>query len=187
MCHGAELGGEEYDRGVVSPLRLRRLSRAGIVYPLATVNAARTARVGVPIACALLTIESGGGRNEFGHDSDRLGPCPGYGWGTVTEARYQAFKKLRDKEHRSNGVGPAQLTSPSLQDEADAAGGCWIPQHNIAVGLHYLHDLIAEHGLRPGIVAYNGSGPAADRYADHLLELAYRFRAAGCGVLVGIG
>ena len=169
-----------------SPLLLRRLKANGILSPYWTWRQARVARLGLPVACALLTDESSGGRNEFGHDSDSLGPCPGYGWGEVTEARYLAFRRLRDLEHRSNGVGPMQLTSPSLQDQADALGGCWVVRYNLAVGFHYAHDLMAEHGPRGGLVAYNGSGPAAERYADRVLELAARFKRAGCGTVVGI-
>lgn len=171
---------------MVHPLLLLRLRRHGIVYPLQTLRARTTAKLGLPLACAMLVMETGGGHNEFGHDSDAGGPCPGYGWGTVTKAKYETFKALRVKEGRSNGVGPAQLTSPSLQDEADRAGGCWIPQHNMAVGFHYLHDLIKEHGLEAGCVAYNGSGPAAERYGAELLALAERFKAEKCGSVVGV-
>jgi hypothetical protein len=172
--------------GLVSPALLLRLKRHGIIYPLQTVRAQRAAKLGLPLACALLVMETGGGHNEFGHDMFGSQPAPGYGWGTVTKTKYLAFRYLRDIEHRSNGVGPGQLTSISLQDEADRIGGCWVPQHNMAVGFHYLHDLILEHGLHGGCVAYNGSGPAAQRYADHLLALAEHFKAAHCGSLIGI-
>lgn len=165
----------------------RRLAAAGFVYPSATLAARQAAKVGLPLALAVLMQETGGGRNVFGHDADHLGPCPGYGWGEVTKAKYLAFRHLRDTQHRSNGVGPMQLTSPSLQDEADKVGGCWIPQHNIAVGLHYLHDLIKRHhGLEAGVTAYNGSGPAAEAYAAHVLALAEHYKAEGLGTVVGL-
>ncbi len=165
---------------------LAKLKQQGFVAPQqAILNARTAAKLGLPVAAAMLMMETGGGRNEFGSDVDRLGPCPGYGWGTVTKAKYEAFLTLRKKEGRSNGVGPAQLTSPSLQDEADKAGGCWIPQHNMAVGFHYLHDLIVEHGLQAGCAAYNGSGPAADAYGRHLVALAEHYKAIGLGTVVG--
>jgi hypothetical protein len=165
----------------VYPLLIRRLHRNGIVYPLATVRAARAAKVGLPLACAILMQETGGGHNEFGHD-----PTIAVGWGEVTEGRYRAYLKLRTQSGLVQGVGSCQLTSASLQDEADRAGGCWIPQHNIAVGLHYLHDLIVEHhDVTAGVAAYNGSGPAAARYAARVLTLAHHFKAARCGTLIG--
>jgi NlpC/P60 family len=171
---------------VVNPALLVRMKLKGIVYPLATVQAAQVSKLGLPLACAMLWLESGGGHNEFGHDSDSEGPCPGCGWGEVTEAKYLKFRELRDAQHRSNGVGPAQLTSVSLQNEADAAGGCWVPKHNMAVGFHYLHDLIQEFGLEQGCVHYNGSGPLADAYGQRLLATAEAFKKAKCGNLVGI-
>lgn len=170
----------------VSPIMVARLRRHGIVYPAATIRAKNAARLGLPLACALLVMETGGGRNEFGHDMFGSQPAPGYGWGTVTKTKYLAFRRLRDEERRSNGVGPGQLTSISLQDEADRIGGCWVPQYNMAVGFHYLHDLILEHGLHGGCVAYNGSGAAAERYAERLLALAEQFKAARCGSTIGV-
>lgn len=134
----------------------------------------------------MLLCETGGGRNEFGHDADRRGPCPGYGWGTVTKRKYLAFRHLRDLERRSNGVGGCQLTSPGLQDAADKLGGCWKPRCNYAIGFHYLADHVRQHGLHAGVASYNGSGPAAERYADRVIALAEHLKAQGCGTLVGV-
>lgn len=158
----------------------------GIVYPRETVLAARAAKLGLPLAEAMLMSETGGGHNEFGHDMYGKTPAPGYGWGPVTKDKYLAFRRERDKTGHTNGVGCAQLTSVSLQDEADKVGGCWVPQHNMAVGFHYLHDLILEHGVLGGCIAYNGSGPAAVAYGHRLVETANRFKAARCGSVVGI-
>jgi hypothetical protein len=63
------------------------------------------------------------------------------------------------------GVGPAQLTWYSLQDEADRRGGCWVPEHNIAVAFSHLAQLIRAHGVTDGLARYNGSGPAAVAYS----------------------
>lgn len=169
-----------------NPLLLLRLRRNGIVEPFWAWRQARIARLGLPLACAMLMAETGGGRNVFGHDADKRGRCPGYGWGNVTKANYLAFRHLRDLEGRSNGVGGCQLTSPGLQNNADKLGGCWLPRCNYAIGFHYLVDHIREHGLEGGVAAYNGSGPAATAYAHRVLSLAEHFKAAKCGSLVGI-
>ena len=166
---------------------LIRLKQQGFAAPQqAILNARTAAKLGLPVAAAMLMMETGGGTNEFGHDTDAYGPCPGYGWGTVTKAKYEAFRKLVAVAGRSNGVGPAQLTSVGLLDEADQAGGAWVPQHNMAVGFHYLHDLIIEHGLEPGCAAYNGSGTAAQAYGRHLVALADHYQSIGLGTVVGV-
>lgn len=171
---------------IPSPAMLLRLRRNGIVEPLWAFRQAHIARLGLPLACAMLMQETGGGRNVFGHDRDRRGPCPGYGWGDVTKANYLAFRRLRDLEHRSNGVGGCQLTSPGLQDQADGLGGCWLPRCNYAVGFHYLADGIRRLGLERGVASYNGSGVAAEAYSRRVLELARHFKAVGCGNVVGV-
>lgn len=160
---------------------LVRMRRAGIVYPLVTWQAARGARLGLPLACALLMQETGGGRNEFGHD-----PTIAVGWGTVTRARYLAYRHLRDETGECQGVGPCQLTARGYQDEADRLGGCDVPRYNMAVGFHALHDLIVKYGLHAGVRAYNGSGPAAEHYANSVVSLAEHFKARGCGSVVGV-
>ena len=166
------------------------LARNGFQNPAAILAARTAAKLGLPLACAMLSQESGGGRNEWGHDPTNFiggfDAVTGKHWGaTVTEQAYKAYKEQRGL-HGNQGVGPCQLTSASLQNEADAAGGCWIPQHNMAVGFHYLHDLIQEHGLLAGCVAYNGSGPAANAYGAHLVALANHYKSVGLGTAVVI-
>ena len=56
-----------------------------------------------------------------------------------------------------NGVGPMQLTWYTLQDQADALGGCWKVGPNIRVGCEYLSGLIKAKGKKAGIQAYNGA------------------------------
>jgi soluble lytic murein transglycosylase-like protein len=65
-----------------------------------------------------------------------------------------------------------------LQNEADAAGGCWQPEHNLAVGAHFLAGLIVTHGgnLLAAMTAYNGSGPSADRYGAQAVALIDHYR-----------
>ena len=165
---------------------LAHLEREGFQHGSDILRARTIAKLGLPVACAMLMLETGGGFNVFGHDVDRLGTGPGWGWGAVTSAKYAAFRKLRVESGRSNGVGPCQLTSPGLQDEADEAGGCWVPAHNLAVGFRFLHDLIVEHGLLDGCAAYNGSGPAAQAYGRRLVALADHYKAIGLGTVVGV-
>jgi hypothetical protein len=166
------------------------LAKNGFQNPAAILAARTAANLGLPIACAMLSNETGGGYNEWGHDPTNF--IGGFDhitsthWGeTVTQAAYEAYKAQRDK-NGLQGVGPCQLTSGGLQDEADAAGGCWVPQHNMAVGFHFLHDLIKEHGLLGGAVAYNGSGQAAEAYGAHLVALANHYESVGLGTTVGI-
>lgn len=151
------------------PLELRR---AGIVYPNWTRRAADIAGCPLPLLCAVLMLETGGGVNEFGHD-----PTIAVGWGEVTEGKYLAYRAIRDRTGELQGVGPMQLTARSLQDGADQAGGCWLPEHNIAVGAHLLAGLFRMHGgnVEQAAAAYNGSGPAAEQYGVRAAALAEHF------------
>ena len=144
------------------------------MHPLWTIRYAHMHGVPLDISCAVLMVESGGGANVFGHDNTIA-----IGWGTVTKAKYLAYRALRDKTGECQGVGPMQLTSKSLQAQADVLGGCWQPKWNIAVGMHFLGEKLNEHAgsLAAGVAAYNGGGPAADRYAAHVLAVADHFHA----------
>lgn len=131
-------------------------------------------RAGIPyeLLLAVLDQESGGGRNEFGHD-----PTIFVGAGEVTRARYLAYKAERIRTGLMQGVGPMQLTWSGYQDAADALGGCDRPACNVAIGAHILAENIRRDGLHAGVAAYNGTGPAAQHYADDVLERADRWRA----------
>jgi hypothetical protein len=160
---------------------LDRMRRCGIRNVYWTFHQAHVARLGLPLACAMLMQESGGGRNEFGHD-----PTIFAGAGQVTKQSYLTYRALRDQTRRCQGVGPCQLTSAGLQDAADTLGGCWIPRWNMAVGFHYLAEQIRAHGLEAGVAAYNGSGPAAARYSRTVLERAAALKRYGCGTVIGV-
>ncbi len=173
-----------------SPSLIQRLHEQGIVYAEETLHARTVAKLGLPVAAALEMVESGG-RNIYGHDFDSHGnKTPGWGWGLVTKANYAAFLEARNATGVSNGVGPCQLTSPGLQDQADQAGGCWLPTHNLAVGFHLMHGLIDQYGLQDGVAAYNGGPggrhlPQCQAYATHLIALANHYKAIGVGTVVG--
>lgn len=155
-----------------SPILVAKLRRIGILIPVRMVMAARAAGLPIPLAASVLTQESGGGRNVFGHD-----PTIFIGAGDVTETKYHAYKAARvaSKNKLMQGVGPCQLTYWSFQDAADAVGGCWRPLRNMQIGFHVLADNIRRDGLRAGVKAYNGSGPAADRYATTVLTRANEY------------
>jgi hypothetical protein len=139
-----------------------KAKRHGAKYALRIVLEAR--RAGIPVSLGFAIVEQETGfRNVFGHD-----PTIFIGAGVVTKQKYLAYRKQRGRT-RMQGVGPAQLTWWAYQDEADALGGCWVPKHNICVGMKVLAGLIAVWGREAGIARYNGSGPAASRYAQQVL------------------
>jgi hypothetical protein len=115
--------------------------------------------------CALLLNETAGGANIYGHE----GPLPEL-WGQeVTEENYQRYKAARARGEGVNGVGPTQLTDAGLQIDAERLGGCWNAYHNCQVGFRLLHELIERYGVHDGARRYNGSGPAAEAYADRFV------------------
>lgn len=148
--------------GDIKTSRKHKLKARGFRYPLRVVWAAR--QVGLPLsyAAALLEKESALGHNVFGHDSVR-NPVKG---GPVTKARYELYKRYRKQGLGMQGVGPCQLTWYATQDQADSLGGCWKPEINMYVGFKQLMDNIRAHGVWAGVKAYNGTGPAADAYAN---------------------
>jgi len=92
---------------------------------------------------------------------------------------------------REYGVGPMQLTTRSYKTEADDllklgfrnefSGGRWHPEHNIMVAAHVLRqklqattrDSFRDIDIWLGVAAYNGSGPAADAYAQAVKSAVY--------------
>ncbi len=142
-----------------------RARRHGARYSLRIVREAR--RAGIPISLGFALVEQESAfRNVFGSD-----PTIFAGAGKVTQRKYQEYRRRRGASGGGGmqGVGPVQLTWYSYQDAADKLGGCWIPRHNIRVGFSVLAGHVkAKGGLTPGIAAYNGSGPAAQRYSSEV-------------------
>ncbi len=138
----------------------RKMSRAvdiartnGIVIAQVAWDASQ--QVGVPYwaTCAFLVQESGGGHNVFGHD-----PTIFVGAGEVTKAKYTEYKAERVKTGKCQGVGPMQLTFHTFQDEADALGGAWLPEHNVTEGLRILKGFIDNGSTwHQAAFHYNGS------------------------------
>ncbi len=149
------------------------LKAAGARYEDAIVREAKRHNVPVSLVCAVLEVETGF-RNVFGHDKV-ANPIksPPRGLLAVNEARYKQYLHFRRQGLGAQGVGPMQLTSPGLQDRADALGGCWKVAPNIRVGVEYLAGNIQRLGLYRGVAAYNGS----TAYADKVLPLEKKWRA----------
>lgn len=148
--------------------KAKRLNTLGILIPVRCVLAAKKTGLPLHLAASVLVQESGGGRNVFGHDPTI------FRGGQVNQRSYAAYKKARvaSGNRLMQGVGPCQLTYWTYQDKADALGGCWKPLPNMLVGFGLLADLVRRDGLHAGVKAYNGSGAAADLYADAVLKRA---------------
>jgi Putative peptidoglycan binding domain len=144
------------------------LTAHGIQRAADVVAVAAAARLELAAAATLLEKESGGGHNVWGHDPVPTGGH--YVKGTeVTKPAYLAYKIDRARLG-SQGVGPTQLTWRGFQDLADRRGGCWDWRVNCAVGFEILAEHVRSVGLHDGFRAYNGSGPAAQAYADDAQE-----------------
>src|SRR4051794_17574938 len=164
------------DQTLISWLRKR-----GVKHPRWTVDEAR--RVGIPLSYALafLEKESSGratdgalriGLNLFGHDAV-ANPVKG---GFVTRSKYATYVANRKRGLGMQGVGPMQLTWWQFQDMADAQGGCWQPRYNMRVGFAIAKRLIKESGKHDGVRRWNGSGSAAEAYADDWVARERRWR-----------
>lgn len=125
-------------------------------------------KAGLPLSLACsVTMQESGGANEFGHDPTTSIPDRWKG-SKVTWAKYHYYK-LRRSRYGMQGVGPMQLTWWATQDQADHMGGCHKPYYNFFVGFKALASNIRMYGTRDGIRRYNGTGPAAAKYADTVL------------------
>jgi hypothetical protein len=145
------------------------------------VELAAAAGLELAAAATLLEKESGGGHNVWGHDNVETGGHYVKG-AEVTEKAYRNYKADRDRGRiGSQGVGPTQLTFRGFQDRADQRGGCFDWRVNCVVGFEILADHMRRLGTRDGFRAYNGSGPAAERYADDAMRrlAAWRSRLGG--------
>jgi hypothetical protein len=127
------------------------------------------ARAGLPLSLLVAVCnQESGFSNVFGHD-----PGGAVVGGRVTEASYRGYRsRLRAGRGHNQGVGPFQLTSENEQEIADRLGGCWKPTVNARTAAAMLAGLVRSYGTRDGVRRYNGSGPAAERYAENVLAQA---------------
>jgi hypothetical protein len=138
--------------------------RNGIKMPVRALRASKIEKAPYWVTCAFLMQESGGGENVFGHDPGNFS-----GAGKVTKAKYLDYKRRRQSGAGMQGVGPMQLTWYSFQDMADDLGGCWRPYINVRVGLQILKSYRGTGmSWKDSARRYNGSGPAADAYANQM-------------------
>jgi murein DD-endopeptidase MepM/ murein hydrolase activator NlpD len=149
------------------------LRKAGARYEAEIVRESKRSGLPPSLICAVLEVETGF-RNVFGHDNVRNPiKSPPNGLLTVTPELYRKYLGFRRQGLGNQGVGPMQLTSPGLQDRADALGGCERVAPNIRVGVEFLAGNIKRLGLYRGVAAYNGS----TAYADKVLPLEKKWRA----------
>lgn len=160
------------------------LTRREYVNVDAIVGAAEHEGVLVPRAVALVTNETATGRNIY---SDSEGPSELRGQ-LVTEKNFQAvIEPWHHGTGGETGIGPYQLTSWDLVEEANRLGGVWNAYCSAQVALHLFHELVGEHGVYWAAAAYNG-GPgwatspgagAAERYAERFQATERRLLAEG--------
>lgn len=164
------------------------LDRIGIRHPAWTIQLARDYDVPISLFASVLLQESAGGRNVFGHDpvnptkaaSRKLLDRRRVRWlnhikgKKVNRYRYLRYKRYRKLGYGMQGVGPTQLTWFSFQDQADRLGGAYKPYHNMTVGVQLLSRYLHQANLskHEAVAHYNGTGLAAERYADQVLKRA---------------
>jgi len=160
------------------------LAKHGTLRAAEVVELAAAAGLELAAAATLLEKESSGGQNVFGNDNDNVKTGGFYTKrGPVTEEAYRNYKAHRH-DLGNQGVGPTQLTSPGLQDRADALGkhlghgGCWEWRVNCQTGFEILAEYITEeHDVHEAFRRYNG----AEAYADDAVKklAVWRTRLAG--------
>lgn len=161
------------------------LAAGGILRASEVVELAAAADLDESASATVLVLESSGGANVWGRDGVSTGGIYVKG-SAVTRAAYLAYRARRD-ELGWQGVGPCQLTHESLQDQADAAGGCWDWRTNVRVGFAHLAGLIRSYGEPDGFRRYNGSGPDAEAYRAKALPIlaTWRTRLRGSSPTTG--
>lgn len=128
-------------------------------------------------AAAMLMLETSGGKNIYGHDAVTCAEPPYQKGGPVTRENYAAYKARRG-ECGMQGVGPAQLTWHTFQDDADRLGGCWQPEINCRIGFGLLGAYIYQDGYHLGFKRYNtgSSVPGPSAYADRAMLILPRWQ-----------
>jgi hypothetical protein len=149
----------------------RKLQRNGVPRAAARAMVTVHMRTRIPLSVIVALVEQESSfRNVWGCDPAPNGGTGGLCHKPVTRRRYLTYRGARGRTGRGGmqGVGYTQLTWYSFQDAADKLGGCWQPIPNITVGASLVWKLIRDHGRIGGLRRYNGSGPAADRYAQQV-------------------
>ena len=154
--------------------KVERARAEGIVDPDTVMRVARDVDIPFYILCAYLEQETGGGRNIWGNDDTWMRGIPlrAFNLEQVTRDSYMIYKLHRSR-FGNQGVGPLQLTHPSIQDEADQRGGCWKPEVNIETGARLIKAFKESEGTwHDAAKRYNGS----ETYAVHNDELRMKWK-----------
>lgn len=130
-------------------------------------------------ACCAMAEEESGGEHIWGHDAwDPIAYPRGKALPIELEGKpvherdYIIYKRLRNNGLQPQGCGITQLTSAGYQEDAEHAGGCWVPFFNARTGFAILKGLFAREGNpTAGFAAYNGSGAAALAYGERVEAL----------------
>jgi hypothetical protein len=144
------------------------VKRAGFSFGPTILAEASDADLPPALALALVEQESGF-RNIFGCDQ---GPRETAPWchQKVTRERVRALIDHVERGGISKGDGITQQTSIGFNRQAEAEGGAHRVEAQCRVGFRLLHALIARHGQRVGIGAYNGGeGNPNLAYADSVI------------------
>lgn len=151
----------------------------GAGFSFGPVILAESKRQGVQLALALALVEQESTfRNIFGCDGGRKINKAPWCHQQVTRERVQELIAHVEAGGISNGVGLTQLTSIGFIRQAETLGGAHTAAAQCRVGFGLLHDLIARHGERTGIGAYNGGeGNPNLAYADSVLARRARWQA----------
>lgn len=148
----------------------RRAKRHGARYSLRIIWEARRARIPISLGFALVEQESNF-RNVFGHDPGGLFPGQ-----DVTAGRVKVLLTHVAGGGTSNGVGLTQLTWPPFIRKARDLGGAHKPQYQLRVAFEILGSYLKRYHPRAAYAKYNGTGPAAERYAGQLAVKAAKWR-----------
>jgi hypothetical protein len=155
-----------------------------IVIPEIILATSIRAGLEIHVACGVVTQESSGGRNIWGHDRTPAGaPLPYVKGDPVTRRAYTEYKKLRGEDGRGpigrQGCGAWQLTWHSLQDAADVEGGCWEPWANSVIGTRTMGAHLRRKGetLRDALSRYNTGDPGDSLYSRRVLPIIEEWRA----------
>jgi hypothetical protein len=150
----------------------RRLKQEGFEHPYLMVAAAKEADIQPATAAALIAMETGDGRMIFGCDH---GPGQAFCHENVTKTKVQ----LLLASPLANGVGAAQLTFKPFVEEANAAGGAHRYYPNVLTGFRILRRNFDANGgnLRTAYRMFNGSGDAAEEYADKAMAKREEYKS----------
>lgn len=125
---------------------------------VALVTAAQVTELPLHIAAALTSKESNGA-NVYGNDAGGTFATPGAPDKPVTAANYADFYRLVvEQKHKSNGVGPLQITYRGYFPQAKALGvKLWVPFDNYRFGFRILKTALTRYGASPDGIAKAGT------------------------------